>query len=221
MKERGYKRRRLLIDGSQRQLLAVYFIHFTIILVVFFAALAFVFNQQVLRSELTVDQKHEMASMIMAFSHRLWPALWILFFFLVAHSIYVSHKIAGPLYRIRCVLTSVGSGNLKARARIRRGDYLKEDAEAVNTMVRELDKRIGRMRGDCGVAREELVGLCEAIEKGSRRDAMQRAEGLMTRLAGWEQNLEAFDTSMQKKPVVRDDTVTNDVESEEEPILAN
>jgi methyl-accepting chemotaxis protein len=196
MFERGYKRRKLLIDGSQRQLLAVYFFHFAIILVVTFAALAFVFNQQVLRSALSVEQKHEMASMIMSFSHRLWPVLWAVFFVLVIHSLYISNKIAGPLYRIRCVLTSVGTGNLKSRARIRGGDYLKQDAEAVNAMVRELDMKIGRMRRDWYAVGDELADLQKAIDDRSRGETKRRAEELASRFDRWKEYLDSFETTV-------------------------
>lgn len=221
MKDRAHKRRRLLVDGSQRQLLAVYFAHFAIMLVVFFAALAFVFNQQVLQSELTVEQKHEMTNMVMSFSNKLWPVLWGLFLALIIHALYVSNKIAGPLYRIRCVLMSVESGNLTVRAKIRGGDYLKQDARAVNDMVTELDKKIGGIRNQWILADEKLASLREAIADGSLPESDERAGELKEHLDRWKKRLDAFLSTVPELKPVRIDLVDDEEESEEEPSLAN
>jgi hypothetical protein len=44
MSERGYKRRKLLIDKSQYRLLGVYLLHFIAVLVIVFSAFVFVFT---------------------------------------------------------------------------------------------------------------------------------------------------------------------------------
>jgi methyl-accepting chemotaxis protein len=194
------RRRKLLIDGSQRQLLGVYFVHFMIILVVFFAAMVFILNQEIIRSSLSVDQKQEFASIMSSFAHRMWPAMWILFMFMVLHLLYVSHKIAGPLYRIRTVLTYVGSGNLTARAKLRRGDFLKQDAETLNDMIGELDNRIGRLRDDWTAATEVLDVLAGSIDRASRAEARRHLDDLREHLAGWKRSLDQFETSERKPP---------------------
>lgn len=192
------RRKKYLIDSSQRQLLGVYFIHFMIVLVVFFAAMIFIFNQQIIRSGLSVDQKQVFADLMSTFAHRMWPAMWVLFLFMVLHAIYVSHKIAGPLYRIRSVLTYIGTGNLTARAKLRRGDYLNQDADAVNDMVGELDKRIGQMHDDWVAATRELDGLAGAIEEGSRSEARRRLDGLKSHMDNWKQTVDQFETTKRK-----------------------
>jgi len=201
------RRKKLLIDGSQRQLLGVYFVHFMVVLVVFFAAMVFIFNQQVIRSSLSVAQKQEFTSLMSSFAHRMWPTMWILFVLMVVHVLYVSHKIAGPLYRIRTVLSYVGSGNLTARAKLRRGDYLTQDADAVNEMAGELDNRIGRMRDEWTAARRALDDLEESIGSASRSEAKQRLEELRSHLETWKESLDQFETSERKPPVRSDQPV--------------
>ena len=198
------RRKRLLIDGSQRQLLGVYFVHFMVVLVVFFAAMVFIFNQQIIRSSLSVAQKQEFTSLMSSFAHRMWPTMWILFVLMVVHLLYVSHKIAGPLYRIRSVLSYVGSGNLTARAKLRRGDYLTQDADAVNQMASELDNRIGHMCDEWTAASKALDDLEESIGSASRSEARECLGILKSHLAAWKESLDQFETS-EKKPPVRSD----------------
>jgi len=192
------RRRKLLIDNSQRQLLGVYFVHFMVVLVVFFAAMVFILNQQVIRSGLTVDQKLEFANLMSTFAHRMWPVMWVMFLFMVLHILYITHKIAGPLYRIRSVLSYVGSGNLTARARLRKGDYLTKDADAVNDMAGELDERIGRMRAEWKAADRSLNGLADSIEGASRNEARKRLDELRSCMDTWKQSLEQFETTERK-----------------------
>ena len=203
------RRKKLLIDSSQRQLLGVYFVHFMVVLVVFFAAMVFIFNQQVIRSGLSVVQKQEFASLMSSFANRMWPTMWILFVLMVIHVLYVTHKIAGPLYRIRSVLSYVGSGNLTARAKLRRGDYLTQDADAVNEMAGELDNRIGSMREEWVAASKALNGLEESIDGASRSEAKRRLEELKSHLGTWKESLDQFETSARKPPVRTEQLIRN------------
>ncbi len=190
------RRKKFLIDGSQRQLLGVYFVHFMIVLVVFFAAMVFIFNQQVINSEgLTVDQKQEFASLMSSFVNKMWPAMWVLFLFMVLHAIYVSHKIAGPLYNIRTVMSYVGTGNLTARVKLRKGDFLNQDADTVNDTIGELDRRLSDMLENCSAATKALDGLDEAIEGGLRSEARRCSDELRTALDSFDQTLGDFQLS--------------------------
>jgi nitrate/nitrite-specific signal transduction histidine kinase len=160
--------------------------------------MVFILNQQVIRSDLSVDQKQEFTSLMSSFASRMWPAMWVLFLFMVLHVLYVSHKIAGPLYRIRSVLSYVGSGNLKARAKLRKGDFLNQDADAVNQMAAELDERISRMREEWTAANKSLEGLAESIEAASRKEARRCVNDLRDRMEVWKDSLDQFETSERK-----------------------
>ncbi len=47
----------------------------------------------------------------------------------------ISHKIAGPSYRIRETMKAVRNGDLSCRARIRKGDYLRDVADELNDFL--------------------------------------------------------------------------------------
>ncbi len=54
-------------------------------------------------------------------------------------SIFVSHKIAGPIYKIRLMLDhSVESGKKPEEIRLRRGDAFKDFAESLNRFVKTM-----------------------------------------------------------------------------------
>lgn len=52
--------------------------------------------------------------------------------------IYVTHKIAGPVYKMKRLLGQVGQGNLHVEARLRKGDELRDFFEAFTKMVANL-----------------------------------------------------------------------------------
>ncbi len=92
--------------------------------------------------------------------------------------IYVTHKIAGPVYKMKRLLGQVGQGNLRVEARLRKGDELRDFFEAFTKMVANLrtlekqqldyvDKAIDAM--DRGAKDEAKASL------GKVRDAMRGA----------------------------------------------
>ncbi len=107
--KRPYKRRRILIDAFQYRLLMANLAYFgTIVLV--FAVVVFL----PLVFQLRPGKAEELADEFLSFHARLWPALFIVLVLLAFHSVLLSHRIAGPLYRFRSVLRAelrpVGSG---------------------------------------------------------------------------------------------------------------
>ncbi len=58
--------------------------------------------------------------------------------FIVWLGLAASHKVAGPLHRLRQVMKVVARGDRSARLRLRRGDQLTEVAEVFNEMMDSL-----------------------------------------------------------------------------------
>ncbi|MBI4341537.1 MAG: HAMP domain-containing protein [Candidatus Omnitrophica bacterium] len=55
----------------------------------------------------------------------------------------MTHKVAGPLVRIMAVLREMTTGNFRQRITLRKGDSLRELADAVNTLAEFLRTRVG------------------------------------------------------------------------------
>jgi hypothetical protein len=77
---------------------------------------------------------------------RLW---WMVGAFLVLsilHSLHISHRIAGPLVRVKRNLRMLGQGRLPSPLRTRDNDYLKDEVDVLNEAVRNLGQRIDAIR---------------------------------------------------------------------------
>jgi nitrate/nitrite-specific signal transduction histidine kinase len=67
----------------------------------------------------------------------------IIFVILSVIIIFISHRIAGPLCRLRQYMKRVGNGDFKTRISFRSYDAVHDIADAFNNMVENLEKRYG------------------------------------------------------------------------------
>lgn len=78
-------------------------------------------------------------------------------------SIFMSHRIAGPLYKLRRYFVEAAAGNLEQVITFRKGDYFKELATEYNNMMESIR---GRLAGK----NHSMQAAIEAIEKGMSLD---------------------------------------------------
>ncbi|MDI6756682.1 MAG: methyl-accepting chemotaxis protein [Endomicrobiia bacterium] len=57
-------------------------------------------------------------------------------------ALYLTHKIAGPLYRFQKSMEAVGRGDLTHTVKIRKGDELKDIEISFNEMIKNLREKI-------------------------------------------------------------------------------
>jgi len=57
-------------------------------------------------------------------------------------AIFISHRIAGPIYRIKSVIRAIGEGNLDAPVYLRKNDELHDLAEEINKLQESLKARL-------------------------------------------------------------------------------
>ncbi len=87
--------------------------------------------------------------------------------------VYYSHRIAGPAKKLTQSLDDIADGDLRIRVKLRKSDYLKEVADAVNGVtltwgnaMTKIHRSIQSIKG--GLENEEakdLLGHCRAIEE--------------------------------------------------------
>ena len=61
-------------------------------------------------------------------------------------TLFISHKIAGPLYRFKKELSSVESGDLSRNFNIRKSDQLQELALSMNNMINKLRANLAEIK---------------------------------------------------------------------------
>lgn len=79
----------------------------------------------------------------------------------VVVTLFASHKIAGPLYRFKKVMKTLGEGDFSEDFRIRLHDQLQDLAEAFNNMITKIRSEIKTLRGDLLSLKEKLDNISE------------------------------------------------------------
>lgn len=79
-------------------------------------------------------------------NRNLMGKLFLLLALVAAGTIFISHKIAGPLYRFENVLYQITQGELTVRCHLRKFDEAKSTAHAFNLALESLDTRISRLK---------------------------------------------------------------------------
>jgi nitrogen fixation/metabolism regulation signal transduction histidine kinase len=72
--------------------------------------------------------------------------LLIVFLILAIHSVLVSHRIAGPLYRFKATFNQVAQGDLSKVVAIRKGDLLVNEQTKIEEMIGTLSSRLKNIK---------------------------------------------------------------------------
>ena len=76
-------------------------------------------------------------------------------------TLFVSHKIAGPLYHLKETLKALGEGNLKPM-HLRKGDQLQEMANSYNEALEKLNDKIKRIKDSSSI--EEVKKILDTFK---------------------------------------------------------
>ncbi len=192
MAAKPYKRRRILIDRLQIRLLTITLLYFTAAATIFVAALFTPLMLQLTGETETPQARAAIATEFLTLHTRFWPAILLTFGLLAVHSIFTSHRIAGPLFRFRVVFKEMQDGNLVPFASIRERDLLGNEAEALNAMLVSLRERVSGIAEEQRYSREQFEHLRRAIRSNSEEDVASHMTGLEEGLTGLGERLGGF-----------------------------
>ena len=88
--------------------------------------------------------------------------------------VYLSHRIAGPLYRFEHGLKELSEGNLKERITLRKTDQLAELQDAVNQAAAKIENRVKEIKKNLGEA--DLLAAGGDLKKAREAIAKAREE---------------------------------------------
>lgn len=134
------------------------------------------------------------AAELTMFEERVWPLAFGLILLIGLHSIYMSHRIFGPIFRICADTQRVAAGDLSKRIRLRKGDNLVELSHAMNRMIAALDERVNQIQVGARECQARLAELHRA-QFTSPSSRMQATEALLAEHARLEAQLTAFQTT--------------------------
>lgn len=177
-------RRRLIVDKFNR-FTTLNLNYLLFVLLIFGVAL---FAPLIIQMEFGAYSQfeREQAASQLVFLHRLvWPPILITLLLLFLGSLLFTHRIAGPLYRLRCVLKQIGEGDLSGRATLRKHDYLHSEAKVVNEMIDSLRGKVRDVEAEYRQVEEALRELTGAIDTSPGKAYMpclERLEAYMQRV---------------------------------------
>ena len=171
------------------------FIYFGVILMTFAAALFLPTMVELSDAASSWDQKQRASTQFLTLHARLWPAVLVLFTLLAVHSVVVSHRIAGPLYKFCKVFRSVAEGDLSMRVAIRKNDYLTKEVDDINRMITVLRERIDHYSRVSRNATQAFGELREAAASGNVSEVQRLSGHVEVHLAQMDEGLAFFTTA--------------------------
>jgi methyl-accepting chemotaxis protein len=131
-----------IVDRSLQYRLLALVIIYTATVVVFLGICLFVPDiLDMLNEDLGLEVRAAAAERLLSIHARVWPAIIALVCLFGIHSIRISNRLFGPLYRLRWAFGNICKGDLSFRMTFRKGDYLHREEAAVNDMIALLAKK--------------------------------------------------------------------------------
>ncbi len=112
-----------------------------------------------------IAEKADAARVILLLHGTIWPWLGGIILFFGVISIFVSHKVAGPLFRIKKALTQITNGDLSVVIKLRKWDDLKDLADHINKLIEELRTFVNTLKNDYDLLSDYIQELEQKIEK--------------------------------------------------------
>jgi len=85
-----------------------------------------------------LQEQAEIARVLLNMHNSSWPILAAMILLMSLGTIFMTHRIAGPAYRLKQVLNDVSAGKLDVDLTLREKDDLKELAQHVNVLIGDL-----------------------------------------------------------------------------------
>jgi methyl-accepting chemotaxis protein len=128
-----------------------------------------------------LTEKAEAAKVLLLLHGTVWPWIGGVILFFGAVSIFISHKIAGPLFRMKKTLSQVTEGNLNASIKLRKWDDLKDLADHINLLIEQLRDFVITLRSDYDLLSEYIRELehqvdSKVISEASGREIIKKVQ---------------------------------------------
>ena len=156
--------------------IAMLILYTLLLLIALFGPPIFLLNSP----DATLAVRAEAASSVLLINSYLWPGIGVIILMFGALSIFITHRMAGPIYAIEKVFSRIADGDVTARVRLRKRDDLHELGRAINSMLdkqavtlSDLNERFHRLSsrllekspGKASQNAPEITAELEAIEK--------------------------------------------------------
>lgn len=115
---------------------------------------------------LSQQQREALEKALKAVNRSLLKKLPILIILIFLAGIFVSHKIAGPMYRFESSAAAVKEGNLKVRFKVRKGDAMIKTASTLEGMLVSLRGDFDKLKTSGEELKKEIEACGGALPAG-------------------------------------------------------
>lgn len=88
----------------------------------------------------------------------------IYFAVVIVAAVFISHKFAGPIFRLEKVAEAIATGDLTVKANLRAGDELFDTAEHINVMIETLRQKLLKEKHLSDRIAQKLSEISEKLE---------------------------------------------------------
>ena len=136
------KRKKVLVDKLSQSKFAIIIIVYLIVYTILLSFIVYLPTLWVLStSEYPVTAEAKAARDFLFLEKRYLIPLFLIMFLMGLHSIRITHKFFGPIYRFKYVAEKVLKGDLSVRVVLRKNDYLRDYQNIFNSMIDSFDKK--------------------------------------------------------------------------------
>jgi methyl-accepting chemotaxis protein len=167
-------RKHFFIEKQLQSKVIVFTILLLMVYTLLFVAILFVPYLLHLSSNYSMQEQTDAARMVLSLHQSVWPALAIVFCLLAFMSIFISHKVAGPIYRIKRSLVEIAEGNINLTVRLRKRDELHDLADCVNLVTGEMRGLVRTLRNDQETVSDAAAIVQQLIDRGLISEAASR-----------------------------------------------
>jgi methyl-accepting chemotaxis protein len=118
-----------------------------------------------LSSDYPLKEQTEAARMLLSLHTSIWPALAVVVLSLGVLSLFISHKVAGPIYRLKKYLAEIAAGNVDVDLKFRKRDELHDLSASVNVVIHELRLLVRALKHDHAAVSSCMADIEQQIEK--------------------------------------------------------
>jgi len=133
--------------------------------------------------DVPLSARAEAANAFLLLNRYMWPGIAAIILLFGAVSIFITHRVAGPLFVIERMINQIAGGNLSTRIKLRKGDDLIEFEQSINRMAEKLEASLSelqeRARNLSAMARDPALDP----SSGKQAKVLAEAEGIEKVLA--------------------------------------
>ncbi|MHC4470802.1 MAG: hypothetical protein ACYS99_07540 [Planctomycetota bacterium] len=179
MGNRGYRRRKILVDKSLQVGIALRVVLWLVTYLLLFCLMSI--TAPLLTALVTEGESFLFTAAmgeLLTFGKRLLIPLGLTFLALALHCTLMLHRIAGPAYRFKMMLRGAGNGDLVSHMKLRDGDFMTDVADVFNDMVSSYREDVGQLKEHCDA-------LLARAQKGHDDETTEIAETMQKLLDGY------------------------------------